>query len=128
MTAFGAVLGLGSQALFLEVITEKVGQRCSTSWLPSAFRYHCVAEPCTRSCPLPIIRNIESLAAVPARPGRESNWPGSIRPSPLPGVFARWTHRTNIIKDNVSARPSGSVTGLAACRHFRHTTVRRGGG
>jgi hypothetical protein len=34
MTAFGAVLGLSSQALFLEVMTEKADQRCSTLWLP----------------------------------------------------------------------------------------------
>jgi hypothetical protein len=51
MTAFGAALGLSSQALFLEVIPEKADQRCLTSWLPSTFRYHCVSEPCTGSCP-----------------------------------------------------------------------------
>src|ERR1019366_6953705 len=32
--AFGAVLGPSSQALFLEVITEKTDQHCSTFWLP----------------------------------------------------------------------------------------------
>src|SRR3989442_4325891 len=31
---FGAVLGLSSQALFLEVITEETDQHCSTLWLP----------------------------------------------------------------------------------------------
>ena len=34
MTAFGAVPGLSSQALFLEVITEDTDQHCSTLRLP----------------------------------------------------------------------------------------------
>jgi hypothetical protein len=33
-TTFRAVLGLSSQALFLEVTTEETDQHCSTLWLP----------------------------------------------------------------------------------------------
>jgi hypothetical protein len=47
MTTFGAVLELGSQALFFEVMAENADQRCSTFLLPhcgqAIFSFSCRA-------------------------------------------------------------------------------------
>jgi len=51
MTAFGAVLGFRSQALFFDLMVLKADQALLDVVATKDVPRHCVSEPCTGSCP-----------------------------------------------------------------------------